>query len=254
MQSTTSAVSSAPSYAAGHRLDRRAVPGSRELALGKRYQLLGPGATTPRARDPDAKPGAAAWRRPGSLGCGLIGGWDDALVGRCWDNARAAGDHDVAAHVAGQARRLLSPAFVHALAHVVVELVDRDAAVPVGVGIAGGKAFDETVREERPRSGGAELVHPRGRIGGLEGILELRRRRQRDPPATFEALLDVDGQRALRRQALAERAAVAAVEDEHDRAGAAVLHHVVDEAVLDRRRPQQVEGRRDRGEVEAAAL
>jgi hypothetical protein len=168
--------------------------------------------------------------------------------------APAAGDHDLAADVAGHARGLVRGAVAHALADVVVELVDRDRAVPVHVGLAGREPLDEAAREERAGHGGVELVDPGRRVGGLEGVLELGRRRQGHAPAALEAVLDVDRQRALGRQPLPERAAVAAVEDEDDRARAAVLHDVVDEAVLDRGGPQEVQRRRGRREVEPPAL
>src|SRR5205809_160729 len=71
--------------------------------------------------------------------------------------ARALGQHDLPVADAQLPRRLLPRALTQPGEDVVVELVDRDVAVLVDVGLAGAQALDEVAGEQRSRPG-AELA------------------------------------------------------------------------------------------------
>ena len=174
-------------------------------------------------------------------------------VGRKRRSAGAAGNHDVTAHGAAHARRLVRRPVAHLLLHIVVEVVDRDRAVAVRVGLAAPQALDEAAREQRAGLRGAELVDAGG-VRLLERVLELIRGGQGHAAVPVEAMLDPGRERALGHEPLAERAAVTAVEQHDDRAGAALVHRLVDEAVVDggRSHPLQLGARRR--EVEAPVL
>ena len=115
--------------------------------------------------------------------------------------------------------RLLGRVVEHVVVDVVVELVDRDLAVFVAVGGAAAEPFDQVVREQRVLDLADDLV-------AFPGVLRRVGRGQDDAPAAgaFEGRGRADG-RALRGfAAVAERAAVAAVEHEDQALRRAAIH------------------------------
>ena len=128
-----------------------------------------------------------------------------------------------------------------------VGVVHGDESVRIHVGVAALEAADELRREPRGRRVAAYDV-------AVEGVLSRVRRGEHDEPAGVELLPRVHGGVGLDLHPLRERAAVAAVEEQHLPARARPEQELVHDRRRDRRRAEPVPPRVARGEVEPAGL
>jgi hypothetical protein len=173
---------------------------------------------------------------------------DVAADGDAIDRALRVGrDHQPAPDVAGELRVLVRGGLLDLLEDVIVELLDRHPAVRVPVGLAGLQPSDHGTGEHRRALDVHRQPVP------LEGVLGGRRRRDDHPAAAAEPLDDVDAVAGPGRPPLGKGAAVAAVQEQDDPLGHAVLDAVDDIA---RRQPgggEPVEPGVGHDEVESAA-
>ena len=173
-------------------------------------------------------------------------------VGRRGHRGAAPGDVHVALDVEGPLGRcLVGVGAGHLVVDVAVELVERDPAVEVSVGLAGAEALHQGAREEG-RLGSIRTTLLHGSV--LEGELQRRRRGDHGPAASAQAIIDVDGAAGARGHSPREGSGVAAVEQEQDPPGARAFHHPVDRGRRDRGGLEQVEAGVGGGEVQLAAV
>ena len=133
------------------------------------------------------------------------------------------------------------------VAHVVVELANRDPAVLVAVGLAGLERLHDRAREHRRASLAGQLV-------ALEGVLHRVGRRDDGAPAAAQVVVDVDALAGPEPQPPRDRAAVAAVEQHQHVAGTASGHLAADELGRDRRRVEVSDLGVGGGEVQLATV
>lgn len=170
--------------------------------------------------------------------------------GRLDAAAPAAGQVQLALHLDVAARRLLRVALAHPVEQVLVQLAQRDPAVLVAVGLARAQALHQRGGEHR------RLRDPAfGQPGAFEGVLDgVRRRDHRAAAAAAEAVQDVRVPRRAHRDTLAERAAVTAVQQQHDTARTALLQALLDEVRGHRRRAEPVRAGVAGGEEQLAGV
>ena len=155
------------------------------------------------------------------------------------------------------AGRLVRRLLADPLEDVVVQLAERDHAVLVAIGLAGGEALDQRAREDR------RLLGDRvGKVRPLERELHRVRRGDNHPTSTpaelgvalLELIRHVERAGRTRDHATLERTAVAAIEEEDDSLRPAPPHQPVDEGRIDRRRGEECRPGICRGKVEFAAV
>ena len=171
---------------------------------------------------------------------------------RKWDGlglaVRAAGDIEVAVDVERPlARRLVRRRLAHPVVDVVVELVDRHAAVAVAVGFPAFETLHDRRGEDRRLRVSLAAV-------AFEGVLHRPRGSQDDAPLALELLLDRDALTRAVDHPSRESAAEATVEQQDDAARPALRHLPVDELRRDRSRFQMLDRRVRAREVERAVL
>jgi hypothetical protein len=167
----------------------------------------------------------------------------------------AASEIQLALHLDVTARRLVRVHLAYAVEHIVVQLIERDPAVLVAVRLAGRHALDQ--RRGKHGRAPARLV---GQPVALEGVLHRTGGGDHRATATAaqlaagEAVEHVGVARRADRHSLAERSAVAAVQEQHDAPRPARPHASLHEVGRHRRRPEPIGPRVAGGEEQLAGL